>query len=273
MTAQEKKKSALQSKPGIGGAEGEAAGLSRSALRKCVAISFLHSYARDLNLSFSFITIARTWIPFLMYAYATNAVQISLFFFGEDSSPQWRKKRTRSPIEVLEEQKGGRPALISKEKLYEIRTGAVAQDKKQGFSIRSKLSNKISEIMRAQAEENTARPDIVQLPSKSSLEEIHNLVTPMKMITPFTKNMWGLLAVDGCAGFADGAYFGCGGRSDFRSKRPPQQSRDNFQRQYHQPLAWRGQASRLFIWQKALLTCWQPQGRTPQLGCRAAMRH
>jgi hypothetical protein len=92
-------------------------------------------------------------------------------------------------MEVLEEQKRGRPALISKEKLYEIRAWAVAQDKKQSSSTRSKLNDKILEIMRAQAEETTGRPDVVQLPSKSTLEAIHKFVTPVKVRTPSTQNM------------------------------------------------------------------------------------
>ena len=92
-------------------------------------------------------------------------------------------------MEVLEEQKRGRPALISKEKLYEIRAWAVVQDKKQGSSTRSKLNDKILEIMRAQAEETTGRPDVVQLPSKSTLEAIHKFVTPVKVRTPSTQNM------------------------------------------------------------------------------------
>ena len=46
-------------------------------------------------------------------------------------------------MEVLEEQKVGRPALISQEYLDEMKAWAVAQDKNQSSSIRTTLENKV----------------------------------------------------------------------------------------------------------------------------------
>ena len=50
------------------------------------------------------------------------------------------KKRNKTPMEVLEEPKGGRPALISQENLGEIKAWAVAQDKKQSSTTRCSRS-------------------------------------------------------------------------------------------------------------------------------------
>ena len=84
-------------------------------------------------------------------------------------------------MEVLEEQKVGRPALISQEYLDEMKAWAVAQDKNQSSSIRTTLENKVLEVMRKQADETTGRPDVVQLPSKGTLDTIRKLVMPVKV--------------------------------------------------------------------------------------------
>ena len=91
------------------------------------------------------------------------------------------KKRNKTPMEVLEEQKVGRPALISQEYLDEMKAWAVAQDKNQSSSIRTTLENKVLEVMRKQADETTGRPDVVQLPSKGTLDTIRKLVMPVKV--------------------------------------------------------------------------------------------